>query len=221
MNIFKALLIIGLIQSLTGCATSQPPYDYTTFKTSDPRSILVVPPINNTNEVIAPYSVLSNISTPLSESGYYVFPVSLVNDTFRNNGLTVAEDVHNVPVNKLQEIFGADAALYIDIQEYGTSYVVISSDTIVHVNARLVDLKTGQLLWEGSARASSSEQRGSSGGGLVGALVQAAVSQILETATDKGFEISSLAANRLLSAEMYNGLLHGPRSPKYGQPIKQ
>lgn len=40
-----------------------------------PRSILVLPPMNSSVDVNAPYSYLSTISTPLAEKGYYVFPV--------------------------------------------------------------------------------------------------------------------------------------------------
>jgi len=72
-------------------------------------------------------------------------------------------------------------------------------------------------LWEGKASASSSEQGGGNGGGLVGMLVEAAVKQIMETAMDTGFQIAAIASNRLLSPEMHNGILYGPRSPKHGK----
>lgn len=195
-----------------------PAYDYSEFRNSDPKSILILPPTNQSTEVIAPYSVMTQLTAPIAESGFYVFPVALVNQTFENNGLTVAEDIQVVPTTKLHEIFGADAALYVDIQEYGTSYVVVSSDTSVKVSAKLVDLKSGVLLWQGSAFASSAESRGNSGGGLVGMLVEAAVNQIIETVSDTGFNVSAIASTRLTSSEAHNGLLHGPRSPKYGQP---
>ena len=100
-------------------------------------------------------------------SGFYVFPVAVVEQTFKGNGLTVASDVHQVPVDKLHSIFGADSALYITVEEYGTSYVVISSETAVTVSASLVDLRTGVQLWQGKARASSAEQQNNSGGGKI------------------------------------------------------
>jgi hypothetical protein len=211
-------IIVFFALLTTGCVSMPSAFDYSEFRNSDPRSILILPPTNQSTEVIAPFSVMAQMSAPIAESGFYVFPVALVNQTFQNNGLTVANDIQAVPVAKLYEIFGADAALYIDIQEYGTSYVVISSDTVVTVTAKLVDLKTGNLIWQGASSASSAESRGNSGGGLVGILVEAAVSQIIETVNDTGFNISAIASNRLLSSETHNGLLHGPRSPKYGQP---
>lgn len=214
---FAMVLIIVALTS--GCVSMPPAHDYSAFRTADPHSIVVLPPINKSTEVVAPYSVMSQMVAPIAESGYYVFPVALVDQTFKNNGLTVANDVHEVPIQKLHEIFAADAALYMTIEEYGTSYVVISSDTVVSVSATLVDLRTGEILWKGASRASSAETRGNSGGGLVGMLVEAAVSQIIETVTDRGFDIAAITNTRLLSAEGYNGLLYGPRSAKYGQPV--
>ncbi|WP_218396765.1 DUF799 domain-containing protein [Alteromonas lipotrueae] len=218
MNVFKLAASFMAISLLTACVSAPPAYDYTAFKNAAPASVVVLPPINNTPEVIAPYSVMSQLARPIAESGFYVFPVALVDQTFKNNGLTVAEDIHAVPTTKLHEIFGADTALYVTITDYGTSYVVISSETRVTVSASLMDLKGNTVLWEGMATASSAETQNANSGGLVGMLVQAAVSQIFETVTDRGFDIAALTSNRLLSAESHNGLLFGPRSPKYGQP---
>lgn len=211
--------IVLIAVALTSACVSMPPaHDYTMFRSADPHSILVLPPLNKSTEVVAPYSVMAQLIAPIAESGFYVFPVAVVDQTFRNNGLTVASDIHTLPINKLQEIFAADAALYLTIEQYGTNYVILASDTVVTVSANLVDLRTGDILWQGAARASSAETRGNSGGGLVGMLVEAALNQIIETVTDRGFDIAAMTTNRLFSAESYNGLLHGPRSKKYGQP---
>ncbi|AFT80067.1 hypothetical protein AMBLS11_17510 [Alteromonas macleodii str. 'Black Sea 11'] len=215
----RILSALVLITSLSACVSMPPAHDYTAFKAANPASVIILPPLNNTPEVIAPYSVMTQLATPIAESGFYVFPVAMVNQTFNNNGLTQAADIQAVPTNKLKEIFGADTALYVTIDDYGTSYVVISSETRVTVTASLVDLETGNMLWTGAATASSAEQQNANSGGLVGMLVQAAVNQIFETVTDRGFDIAAITSARLLSAESYNGLLYGPRSPKYGQPV--
>ncbi|MGY3867787.1 GNA1162 family protein [Aeromonas bivalvium] len=59
------------------------------------------------------------------------------------------------------------------------------------------------------------KQQANSGGGLIGMLVVAVVNQIANTITDKGHEIAGITSFRLLSADMPNGILHGPYSPKY------
>ena len=196
------------------CATPQP-YDYTAFKEARPKSLLVLPPLNNSPDVNASYSFLSHVTLPLAESGYYVLPVTLVDEMFRENGVTDPGQMHEVPAAKLKEIFGADAVLYIKIGQYGTSYSVISSESRVSAEASLVDLASGGVLWQGSATASSAEGRSSSGG-LVGMLVQAIVSQIVETISDRSHPVAGVTSMRLLSAGRPGGLLFGPRSPRFG-----
>ncbi|GAB3629130.1 Putative lipoprotein/NMB1162 [Pandoraea terrae] len=202
---------------MAGCAVKPPKnVDYTAFKASKPHSILVLPPLNSSPDIGATYSVLSQVTMPLAEAGYYVIPVSLADETFRQNGLTVAGDIHQVPVPKLREIFGADAALYITVTQYGTKYMVVDSATIVAANAKLVDMKTGATLWSGSAAASNNEGGNNSGGGLIGMLITAALKQIINNATDAGYKVAGTTSARLLSAGHPGGLLYGPRSPKYG-----
>lgn len=207
----SALLAIAL---LSGCATPAK-YDYSEFRSSRPASILVLPPLNSSPEVGASYSMLSQTTWPLAESGYYVLPVTLVDEAFKQNGLDSAAEIHQLPVKRLREIFGADAALYIEIKQYGTSYAVIASETRVTAEGHLVDLKTGKTLWAGSATASSSEGKGNNSGGLIGLLIEAVVNQIADTLSNRGHPIAGITSQRLLAAGRPNGILYGPRSPFY------
>jgi hypothetical protein len=209
----RVLIAVMLAFLLSACETV-PSHDYTAFKQSRPKSILVLPPLNESPEVEASPGVLSQATLPLAESGYYVFPVSLVNETFRQNGMTEAGDIHQVPFAKLHEIFGADSALYINITQYGTSYRVVSSETRVSAEGKLIDLKTGETLWTGRASASSGSS-GDSGGGLIGMLVNAVITQVIDSSMDRSYSIAGMANSMLLSAGRPNGILYGPRSPQY------
>ncbi|UOO83190.1 DUF799 domain-containing protein [Uruburuella testudinis] len=201
---------------LGGCATQAPaPYDYTAFKASNPKSILVLPPLNESPDVNAVNGMLSQTSMPLAESGYYVFPVALVQQTFRQNGLDSPADIHAVKLEKLHDIFGADAVLYLKVKHYGTSYQVLVSDTRVTAEAVLLDARTGAKLWSGTATASSAENQGNQG--LLVMLVQAAIQQIASNLSDKSHDIAGITSQRLLAAGRMNGMLYGPRSPHYRQ----
>ncbi|MEQ1813565.1 MAG: DUF799 domain-containing protein [Candidatus Nitrotoga sp.] len=213
--LLKLTSLLFIVILATGCATQQKPYDYSAYKQSNPRSILVLPPINNTPDVKATYSMLSQMTYPLAESGYYVFPVTLVDESFRQNGLNNPAEIHAVSPVKLREIFGANAALYVTITRYGASYTVIKSQSVVSASAKLLDLKTGQLLWEGSASASSQENNNQSGG-LAELLISAIVTQVVSSVVDASHPVAGIASNRLLLARPPNGILYGPRSPKYG-----
>lgn len=212
----KCGAVLALSAWLAGCATQQT-RDYSAYRAAKPASILVLPPVNDAPEVQASASVLSQATLPLAEAGYYVMPVTLMSETFKQNGLEIAGDIHEVAPAKLKEIFGSDAALYLRVTKSGTTYQVIQSTTIVSVEARLVDLRTGDSLWDGRATASNQEGGNNSGGGLIGMLVTALVNQIISSATDASHPVAGLATNRLLAAGGPNGLLYGPRSPLYGK----
>lgn len=215
---FVPLAAVVALALLGGCATRPPPYDYTAFEQAKPATLLVLPPVNESPDVNATPGVWAQATMPLSEAGYYVLPVTLVDKTFRDNGVITANDAQNIAYKKLRDFFGADAAVYIRVKKYGTSYHVVASDTTVEVEARILDLRTGAMIWEGKALASSAEQSQQTPGGIVGLLVAAVVKQIVGTATDESFKYAGLADARLLAAPHYNSVLPGPRSPLYGKP---
>lgn len=205
--------LAGLVLLLGACATPQP-RDYTEFKQSRPRSILVLPPVNNSPEVGAVAGFYAQVTYPLAESGYYVFPVTLVDETFKQNGMSVPSEIQAVAPAKLREIFGADAAMYITITEYGASYQVMQSVVTVSASAKLVDLRTGTLLWQGAATASDKEGSNSNSGGILGQMIGALIDQVVNSVTDSSYPIAGKTSMRLLMAHP-NGMLYGPYSPRY------
>jgi hypothetical protein len=223
MNLFPAArfsamrlaMAVGASFLLAACVTPPRQVDYTAFRASRPRSILVLPPVNRSPEVKAPPSILSTATLPLGEGGYYVIPVTLSEETFKQNGVTVADEAQALPLDKLREIFGADAALYITIDRFGVSYRLLDSVVEASVSAKLIDLRSGDELWQGGAYVSTG-QNNNQGGGLIGALVSAAIKQVINSLTDRSHEVGRAASYQLLSAGRFNGLLHGPYHPKFG-----
>ncbi|MDN5985853.1 MAG: DUF799 domain-containing protein, partial [Hafniaceae bacterium] len=63
----------------------------------------------------------------------------------------------------------------------------------------------------------SSTENDSNSGGLLGMVVTAMINQVSNTLTDKSHDIAGITSVRLLSAGTPNGILYGPRSPKYGK----
>ena len=178
---------------------------------------MVLPPLNMSPDIRASYSMLATVTRPLAELGYYVFPVALVDQTFRENGLAEPGEMHNASPAKIAEIFGADAILYIKVNEYGATYRVISSEVIVSASAELIDARTGRSLWTGSAKASNSENKDSGGNGIVGMLVSALIQQVANNIGDPGYQVARTTSYRLFNA----GLLPGPRSPNYEKLVGQ
>jgi hypothetical protein len=199
-----------LLLALGGCVTVQP-YDYTNYRQHPPRSILVLPPLNQSIAVQGGYSYLSTVSQPLAEHGYYVFPVAVIDQYLKDNGMPTAGEMHQVPLNKVAEVIGADAVLYLTLEQYGSKYQLVSANSIVTVSARLVDTRSGILLWDGRATA----QNGSSGSGNIFAdLIAAAITQAINSKTDSAHAICP-QANVLLFEARDRGLPYGPYSPRY------
>lgn len=207
MNTHFLKVALVSIFVLSGCASVEP-YNYTAFKAELPRSILVLPPINSSVEVNAPYSYLSTISRPLAEKGYYVFPVSVVDTFLKENGLPTPAEMNGIALEKIDEVIGADAVLYIDIQDWGQKYQVLSSVTVVQGQVKLVSVKTGEVLWDAPINAQHNPN-GGNGQGVLGALVGAVVSQIVGEIADNSPLVARMANNAAIYSKK-RGLLNGP-----------
>jgi hypothetical protein len=139
------LLSLALISS-AGCAS----FDYDTYLKHMPRSILVIPPMNATPEISAPYQVLSSVTRLIAEKGYYVFPVVVVDKFMKANGLPTPGEMNQAPLSKIDEVFGADAVMYIKILNWGKPSMLIDLFGVqknIAIECRLVDVKTGLELW--------------------------------------------------------------------------
>ena len=207
---FAAIVTAAL--ALSGCQTVKP-YDYTNFRAHPPRSILVLPPLNESTAVEGTYGYLTTVTRPIAERGYYVFPVAVVDQFMKANGLPTANEMQQAPLAKVAEITGADAVLFLDLKQYGAQYKVLSSVVTVEVAAKLVDTRTGMLLWEGHGIA---QQNSSGSGNLLGDLIAAAITQAINKHGDRAHQVSRLANANLFFPEQ-TGLPYGPYSPKYQQ----
>jgi hypothetical protein len=198
--------------ALAGCTTVKP-YDYTNFRAHPPRSILVLPPLNESTEVEGTYGYLSTVTQPIAERGYYVYPVEVIDQFLKQNGMPTAGEMHQVPLKKVTDIIGADAVLFLTLNQYGSKYVVLNSVTTVQVQAKLVDTRSGIVLWEGTGRA---QQSGNGSGSLLANLIAAAITQAINSKTDRAHQVSRIANAQLFYAKDV-GLPYGPYSPEYGK----
>jgi hypothetical protein len=200
-----ALAAVGL---LTGCATADRPRDYDAFFTRHPRSIVVVPPMNRTTAVDAPAVFSTTITRPLAERGYYVFPVALTTGVLRDLGITDEGLVRNTPPQRFKEVFGADAVLYVTINSWTTTYIVLSSQVTVNATYELVDTATGTTLWKRTQQVA----QGSRGNNLIEMLVSAAI-----TAATVDYRPLAQQANAVVVYKQAEGLPSGPYHSTFQQ----
>ncbi len=202
----KIVFLLSVVL-FAGCATK--PYDYSKFRSHRPKSILVLPPLNQSTDIKGTYSCLSSITEPLAEHGYYVFPVSVIDEMMKENGLPTAGEMHQASLKKIREVVNPDAVMYITLERYGSKFQVVDSNSTVTASARLVHTKTGELLWAGKTSASQSANAGSQQG-ILGMIVTAAVAQAVNSSVDRSHAICRDVNRKMISTQNH-GLLLGPR----------
>lgn len=160
--------------ALAGCVTPAKK-DLTRFVAAQPRSILVLPAVNNSVDLTAGDYFLSTVPVPLAERGYYVFPVNLVKRILEDDGLADASLIHRAPPDRLGNLFGADAVLYLTIQKWEARWILLSTTVEVAFEYTMRDAKTGTVIWEDQETLTYTSDSG--GGGLLGAVINAAIAK--------------------------------------------
>jgi hypothetical protein len=200
--------VLILLLFVVSCAT---PYNYEKFRAAKPRSILILPPISHSTDVRATYSFLSTVTMPVAEKGFYVYPVALIDQMMKENGLPSANEMHQASVKKIREIINPDSILYLTLEKYGTTFYVINSATTVTVSGKLISTVTGEVIWEGRSTANSDSSSGNNG--LLGAVISAAINQAVNSTTDQAHQMSAQVNQNLFHREG-TGLLNGPYAPE-------
>jgi hypothetical protein len=217
-TIREAVRLIGLAvvaASLSACVTAPSPKHYGSFYAEAPRSILVVPTLNNTGAVQAPEFFLSTISRPFAERGYYVFPAYMVKRVLEEGGLSDAGLVHATDSSRLGTLFGCDAVLFVTIQRWDSQYVVLATQTTVAFDYVLKSCKTGEVLWQDQQSMVYSPQGNSSGNILADLIAQAVIAALEKGAPN--YMPLTMQANAAAAMTPGRGLPAGPNLAQHGQ----
>lgn len=202
MRKFYTFILLALTSLISACQT---PVDKSALINSNPKSILILPMVNNSTEVKFPEALLAIQSSQIvSEAGYYTFSPYIIKKFFADNGYHEAQEIHDIPLEQLRKIFGVDAVLYPVLENFGTKYKVLLSSSGATVSGKLMDTHTGEIIWKDSATAEKAS---------VG-LLDALIAQIADSLTDAASNFSIVAINDLLTPTPQKGLAPGHRSPE-------
>ena len=191
----RALLGV-MVLMMAGCANVQPKKtDLSAFNAAAPRSILVVPAVNKSLDVDAPNYLLSTLSVPLAEKGYYVFPVNTAKVVLEQEGYYEGEQVHRQPPQVLAKLFGADAVLYVTINRWDAQYILLSTTVTVEFDYRMVS-KDGTELWKTNQRMQYTPQN-NSGGSPIATLIVAAINAAVARAAPNYLPLTRQANQRV------------------------
>jgi hypothetical protein len=185
--------------------------DYSSFRAEAPRSILVVPALNNTLNVRAPDYFLSTISRPFAERGYYVFPAHMVKRLMEDDGLSDAGLVHKVDASRFRGLFGCDAVLFVTIQQWDSKYMLITTQTTVKFDYALKSCKTGATLWSDAQSMVYSPQQSNSGNPLADLIAMAIMAAVEKGAPN--YMPLTVQANSLAAGTPGKGIPAGPYQP--------
>lgn len=205
MKILRPLIAGAFLLSVGACATAPKP-DYSKFFEHHPRSVLIVPPINKTTAVEAPIVFNTTVTRPFAERGYYVYPVFLTRDILNDLGLSDEGLIAQAQPQRFREIFGADAVLFVTVNTWTTTYVVLASSVTVEANYKLVDTDTGEVIWERTERVAEASR----GGSLLEMVISAAI-----TALTVDYRPLARKTNVLVVDKPGQGLPAGPYRSEY------
>jgi hypothetical protein len=203
------LLILIVIISPVGCASVKTK-DYTKFHQVNPRSVLIVPPINNTTEVGAEDYFLATVSLPLAERGYYVFPVNMSKELLAEAGLSDPGLVHQADPSRLGKLFGADAILYINIENWEARYLILNTTVTVAFSYQMKDAASGEEIWSHHQVIQYTPQN-SNTGNLIANLLVAAVNAAVTKAAPNYIPLAR-QANSTAFISPNEGIPAGPYS---------
>lgn len=207
MKILK-LLICLLVVVLTGCASAPAKKDLSAFNAAAPRSILVVPAINRSLDVDAPNYLLSTLTVPLAEKGFYVFPVNTAKIVLEQEGFYEGEQVHRQSPEALAKLFGADAVLYVTIQRWDAQYAIFATTVTVEFDYRMVG-SDGAEIWQANQKMQYSPQNSNSGGSPLAMLITAAVNAAIARAAPNYLPLTQ-QANQMVFVLGPNAIPNGP-----------
>lgn len=218
MKRYWHLLIIGIVMlTQTSCTVSissnlTKGEAYAKMYEEKPVSILVMPPINNTNNVEAKDLLYTSISQHIAEAGYYVVSPVMAMEVFKNESAYDAEYFIHSSLRKFKEYFGADAIVFAVIDKWAKEGFQIHTDISYIVKSTT----TNEILFERSCDMTLNLMKSSNyGNGLAGALAGVLVDVIvsaIDVATTEHIE-----AARIANMHVFKDLPFGKYSPLYLQ----
>jgi hypothetical protein len=181
-----------------GCAatteTKQQAFPEMYDATKRPVSILVMPAINESTAADATDYYAVTIAEPLTLAGYYVYPLEVVTEILRSEGIADTEMIRGLPPSAFKQGFGADAVLFVTITGWDKTYLVIAANVSVGLEFVMMSTTTEEVLWSYSTVAVV-DASGSSGNILVDV-----ISTALSTALTKNVNVAKLANSQALVA---------------------
>ena len=182
-NYFTITIVAILLSSCAQGVGITRGVQYAQMYEEKPTSIVIMPPINQTNSVEAKEFFYTTLYMPLSEKGYYVFSPYLTTEMLQSESAYDSEMFLESDLGNFNRVLGADAAIFTIIKSWDRNSLL--GYLTVGVEYILRSTNTGETLYhrEGLIKVDTSVSGG--GGGIVGSLVNMAATAVSTAMTDK------------------------------------
>ena len=197
-------LIIFFVSALFLCSCSSKittkGTQYAKLYEEDPTSIVVMPPINQTDFVEAKEYFYTTLHMPLCEKGYYVFSPYMTMELFQTESAYDSEMFIEGDLTIFKNILGADAAMFTIIKSWKKNS--IGGKITVGIEYILRSTHTGETIYsrEGLISVDTSVNSGSGAFGALGNLIATTINT---AATDK--IIAGRRCNTFVLSDMPSG----------------
>ncbi len=179
----KILMFLVAASMLASCApTITRGVQYPQMYAEKPVTIVVMPPINQTNFVEAKDYFYTTMYMPLCEKGYYAFSPNLMMSVLQEQSAYDSEMFIEGDLSTFKTALGADAAMFTVIKSWKRANAL--GKITAGVEYILRSTKTGQTLYQREGLITLDTSINAFGGGI-GMLVNIAATTIATAATDK------------------------------------
>ena len=145
---FRWVYLLSLAIFFFGCAGGVNHSVAPDYKDRTPRSIAVLPVLNETVNLKASEMVRPLLLNQLSMKGYETPSLAFIDGRLREKDIREAGQVNTLTPQELGKLLGADALLYAYVTEFSTTYLLAYASMTVGARFELKDSKTGDKLWE-------------------------------------------------------------------------
>ena len=204
----RILFFIMLCSIATSCgimSTVTRESQYAKMYEEKPITLLVMPPINNSNNAEAKDLLYTSISRPLIEAGYYVISPLLAMDVLKEEGAYDSELFFEAPLTTFQNYFGADAVVFSVIDVWTKKGLGIETK----IRYVIKSAHTNEILFDRSCDLYLDLSVDSGSNSLLGALIDLAASAINTAATDH------IKAARMANYYIFRDIPRGKYNPEY------
>ena len=165
----RLVVFLGFLAILLPACTTIPAR--TADKANQIKTVAVLPLINNTNNVEGSAKLQAHLTAGMYERYYDVIEADEVNQKLKDQmGLTLGAQLDMAKPDLLCKTLGVDGLLYGVLDDYIVKPTGVYTLKRVRARTKLVDCKTGSMVWKGGAGGKSQESTGGNIGAVVGAI---------------------------------------------------